>query len=314
MGLVMVKVLVASRIHEKGIGILRENNVDVFVVDEPGEEELAELVKGYDGLIVRSKPLVTRRVIESSDKLVVIARAGVGVDNIDVEAAKSRGIEVITVPEATTTSVAELTIGLMIAVARRISFCDREVRKGVWPKKQAEGFELSGKILGIIGAGRIGSTVARIAKHGLNMQIVYYSSTRKPGLEEELGARYLPLNDLLRTADVVSVHVPLKNETRHMINEEKLRLMKKTAILINTSRGGLIDTNALIKALQEGWIAGAGLDVYEEEPLPKDHPLTRLENVVLTPHVGASTREAQERAGIQVAEKIVQFFRARGLL
>ncbi|MEM0002187.1 MAG: hydroxyacid dehydrogenase [Desulfurococcaceae archaeon] len=310
----MVKVLVASRIHEKGIGILRENNIDVYIVEEPREEDLAELIKGYHGLIVRSKPLVTRKVIESADKLMVIARAGVGVDNIDVEAAKSKGIDVITVPEATTTSVAELTIGLMIAVARKISFCDREMRKGVWPKKQAEGFELNGKILGIIGAGRIGSAVAKIAKHGLNMQIVYYSSTRKPSLEKELGARYLPLDDLLRTADVVSIHVPLNSETRHMINEEKLKLMKKSAILINTSRGGIVDTNALVKALQEGWIAGAGLDVYEEEPLPKDHPLTKLENVVLTSHIGASTHEAQERAGIQVAEKLVQYFKAKKLL
>lgn len=310
----MVKVLIASRIHEKGVELLKSNGLEVSMVDEPSEGELAELIKGYHGLIVRSKPLVTRKVIESADKLLVIARAGVGVDNIDVEAARSRGIEVITVPEATTVSVAELTIGLMIAVARKIAFCDREMRRGAWPKKHGEGFELSGKVLGVIGAGRIGASVARIAKHGLNMGIVYYSTTRKPWLEEELDAKYLPLDELLKTADVVTIHVSLTNETRHMINEEKLRLMKRNAILINTSRGAVIDTNALVKALKEGWIAGAGLDVYEEEPLPRDHPLTKIDNVVLTPHIGASTHEAQERAGVQIAEKLVQYFKQKELL
>lgn len=307
----MLRVLVASRIHEKGIEFLKNSGVEVVLVDEPPESELVNLIKGFHGLIVRSKPLVTRRVIERADQLMVIARAGVGVDNIDIEAARDKGIEVLTVPEATTLSVAELTIGLILAVARKISYCDRSIRRGEWPKKYAVGFELGGKTLGIIGAGRIGSKVAKIARYGFNMDIVYYDIARNPEIEEELGARFMDLDELLKTADVVSIHVPLTPETTHMINEEKLKLMKKTAILINTSRGAVIDTNSLIKALREGWIAGAGLDVFEEEPLPRDHPLTTLDNVVLTSHIGASTHEAQERAGIEVAKKIVEYFKAR---
>jgi len=299
----LVKVLVASKIHEKGFEVLRKAGIEVSFAEEPPEEELARLVKGFHGLVVRSKPLVTRKVIESAGELLVIARAGVGVDNIDVDAANARGIEVITVPESTTQSVAELAIGLILAVARKIALCDRGIRRGEWPKKYAVGVELSGKVLGIIGA-----------KYGFNMEIVYYDIVRNTRIERELGAKYLPLDELLRISDVVSIHVPLTPETMHMINEEKLKLMKRSAILINTSRGAVIDTNALVKALKEGWIAGAGLDVFEEEPLPKDHPLTKLDNVVLTPHIGASTWEAQERAGIQVAEKLVEFFKVKGLL
>lgn len=310
----MIRVLIASKIHEKGIEILRGNNIEVAYVEEPSADELAGLIKGFHGLIVRSKPLVTKNVIESADQLLVIGRAGVGVDNIDVGAAKAKGIEVITVPESTTQSVAELAIGLMLAVARKIAYCDREIRHGEWPKKYAMGIELSGKTLGIIGAGRIGSVVAKIAKNGFNMDVLYYDVFRNPRLESEIGAKYANLTELVEKADIISIHVPLTPETTHLINEDLLRRMKKSAILINTSRGPVVDTNALIKALKEGWIAGAGLDVFEEEPLPRDHPLTKLDNVVLTSHIGASTHEAQERAGIQIAERIVEFFRNKGLL
>lgn len=310
----MVRVLIASKIHEKGVEILKKAGIELMFENEPPEEVLVNSIKGVHGIVVRSKPLVTRRVIESADKLMVIARAGVGVDNIDVEAAKMKGIEVITTPEASTQSVAELAIGLMIAVSRKIAFCDRKMRAGEWPKKQAEGAELFNKVLGLIGAGRIGSAVARIAKYGFNMKILYYDVARNPKIEEELGAVYVPLEELLKQADIVSIHVPLTPETKHLINEERLKLMKRSAILINTARGGVIDTIALVRALSEGWIAGAGLDVFEEEPLPPNHPLTKLENVVLTAHIGASTHEAQERAGIEVAEKLVNFFKSKGLL
>ncbi len=310
----MVKVLVASRIHRVGIEILKSAGVEVLYLEEPPEEELVKAIKGVHGLIVRSKPLVTRRVIEAADSLLVIGRAGVGVDNIDVEAARARGIEILTSPEAATQSVAELTMGLILAVARKIAFCDRKIRAGEWPKKHAVGVELWGKTLGVIGAGRIGSAVARIAKFGFNMNVVYYDVARNKKIEEEVGARYVSLDDLLREADVVTIHVPLTEQTKYLINEEKLKLMKRTAILINTSRGAVVDTKALIRALKEGWIAGAGLDVFEEEPLPPNHPLLELENVVLTAHIGASTEEAQERAGVDIAKKVVEFFRARGYI
>jgi D-3-phosphoglycerate dehydrogenase len=248
-------------------------------------------------------------VIESADRLKVIARAGVGLDNIDVKAAEERGIALINAPESSTQSVAELAMGLMLAVARKIAFSDRRMREGYWAKKEAMGVELSGKTLGVIGAGRIGSAVARIAKYGFNMHILYYDVVCRDDLNKELGAECVSIEELLKRSDIVTIHVPLLPETRHMINEEKLRLMKKTAILINTSRGAVVDTAALVKALSEGWIAGAGLDVFEEEPLSMEHPLTKLDNVVLTPHIGASTKEAQEKAGVEVARKIVEFFK-----
>ncbi|MET1159887.1 MAG: D-2-hydroxyacid dehydrogenase [Thermoprotei archaeon] len=305
----MVKVLIAAPIHSRAIEILKERGFEVLYREEPEEDELVELVKDVDALIVRSKPLVTRRVIEAANKLKIIVRAGVGLDNIDLDAAKEKGIEVANVPEAATNSVAELAIGLMISVLRKIAYADRMMRQGKWVKKESMGFELRGKTLGIIGMGRIGRAVARIAYHGFGMKILYYDVYRAPReFEEEVRARYVDLETLLRESDIVSIHVPLTPETKHLINEERLKLMKKNAILINTARGAVVNTNALIKALKEGWIAGAGLDVYEEEPLPPDHPLLKLDNVVLTPHIGASTYEAQERAGIGAAKKIIEFF------
>lgn len=304
----MVKVLVASHISDEAINLLKSRGYVVEVVEEPPEDELVKLVKDANALIVRSKPVVTRRVIEAARELKIIARAGVGLDNIDVKAAEERGIVVINAPASSTQSVAELAVGLMLAVARKIALTDRKMRQGEWAKKHGMGVELYGKTLGVIGFGRIGKAVAKICKYGFGMKVLYYDTRRDLEAEKEIGAEYRDLDDLLREADIVTLHVPLLPSTTHLINEEKLRLMKKTAILINTSRGAVVDTNALIRALKEGWIAGAGLDVYEEEPLPPNHPLTKLDNVVLTPHIGASTQEAQARAGLEVAEKIIELF------
>ncbi len=307
----MVKVLVAAPLHPKAIEKLRSAGFEVIIKEYPSEDELVKLIKDVDAIIVRSKPRVTRRVIEAAEKLRVIGRAGVGIDNIDLEAAKEKGINVLNTPGAPSRSVAELAIGLMLAVARKIAFADRKMREGVWAKKQCMGFELRGKVLGVIGMGRIGREVARIAYYGFGMKIIYYDARGKmEDVERELGAKYRELNDVLREADIVTLHVPLLPSTRHLINEERLKLMKPSTILINTARGGVVDTEALIKALSNGWIAGAGLDVYEEEPLPKDHPLTKFDNVVLTPHIGSTTIEAQERAGVQIAEKIIEFFKS----
>ncbi len=307
-----MKVLIAAPIHNKAIKMLKEAGFEVVVKEYPDESELIELIKDADALIVRSKPLVTRRVIEAAGKLKVIGRAGVGLDNIDLEAADERGITVYNAPDASTNSVAELTIGLMLAVLRKISYADRSMRNGKWVKKECLGRELHGKVLGVIGMGRIGKAVARIAYYGFGMKIIYYSRRRHRDIEEEVKAQYYDLETVLRTADVITIHVSLTPQTKHLINEERLKLMKPTAILINTARGSIIDTNALIKALKEGWIAGAGLDVFEEEPLPKNHPLTELDNVVLTPHIGANTIEAQERAGIEIAHKIIEYFKNIG--
>jgi len=303
-----VKVLVAAPLHERAISVLKEAGFEVLYEEYPDEERLVELVRDVDAIIVRSKPKVTRRVIESAPKLKVIARAGVGLDNIDLSAAKEHGIKVVNSPAASSRSVAELAIALIFNVARRIAFADRKMREGIWAKKQCMGIELEGKTLGIVGFGRIGYQIAKIGK-ALGMNVLLYDPYPNEERAKEVGGRFVDLETLLRESDVVTLHVPLVEATYHMINEEKLKMMKSTAILINAARGAVVDTNALVKALEKGWIAGAGLDVYEEEPLPKNHPLTKLDNVVLTPHIGASTVEAQRRAGVQVAEQIVEILK-----
>ncbi len=303
-----MKVLVAAPLHEKAIEVLEKAGFEVVYEEYPDKEKLIELAKDVEAIIVRSKPKVTKRVIEAAPKLKVIGRAGVGLDNIDLDAAKERGIKVVNSPAASSRSVAELVFGLLFAVARKIAFADRKMREGVWAKKQCMGIELEGKTIGVIGFGRIGYNVAKIA-NAFGMRVLLYDPYPNEERAREVGGTFASLEDLLKESDVVTLHVPLVDATYHLINEERLKLMKPTAILINAARGAVVDNNALVKALQEGWIAGAGLDVYEEEPLPKDHPLTRLDNVVLTPHIGASTEEAQMRAGVQVAEQIVEILK-----
>ena len=303
-----MRVLVAAPLHEKAFEVLRNAGFEVLYEEYPDEERLVELVGDVEAVIVRSKPKVTRKVIENAPNLKVIGRAGVGLDNIDLEAAKERGIEVVNSPGASSRSVAELALALMFNVARKIAFADRKMREGVWAKKQCMGFELEGKTLGIVGFGRIGYQIAKIAK-AMGMNLLLYDPYPNFQRAEEVGGKFVELEELLKESDVVTLHVPLLDSTYHLINEERLRLMKPTAILINAARGPIIDTDALVKALREGWIAGAALDVFEEEPLPKGHPLTELDNVVLTPHIGASTVEAQMRAGVQVAEQIVEILK-----
>ncbi|NJE46710.1 hydroxyacid dehydrogenase [Thermococcus sp. GR7] len=304
----VVKVLVAAPLHEKAIEVLKNAGFEVVCEEYPDEDKLIELAKDVEAIIVRSKPKVTRKVIEAAPKLKVIGRAGVGLDNIDLEAAKERGIKVVNSPGASSRSVAELVVALMFAVARKIAFADRKMRGGVWAKKQCMGIELEGKTIGVVGFGRIGYNVAKLAK-ALGMNVLLYDPYPDEERAKEVGGKFVSLEELLKESDVVTLHVPLIDATYHMINEERLKLMKPTAILINAARGAVIDTEALVKALGEGWIAGAGLDVFEEEPLPEGHPLTKFDNVVLTPHIGASTVEAQMRAGVQVAEQIVEILK-----
>jgi len=300
-----MKVLVAAPLHEKAIEVVKNAGLEVVYEEYPDQDRLKGLVKDVSGIIVRSKPKVTKEIIDAAPTLKVIARAGVGLDNVDVEYAKSKGIEVVNAPTASSRSVAELAVALMFNIARKVAFADRKIREGTWPKKQCMGFELEGKTLGVIGFGRIGYNVAKIAKT-IGMDIILYDVYKNEERARELGAEFVELEELLKNSDVITIHVPLLESTYHLIDEEKLKLMKPSAVLINTSRGPIVDNNALVKALQEGWIAGAALDVFEEEPLPKDHPLTKFDNVVLTPHIGASTVEAQERAGIEVAEKVIK--------
>jgi len=268
--------------------------------EPPPKEVLIREVRDVDGLLCLAFDRIDADVINAGRNLKVISQVAVGYDNIDVEAATQRGIYVTNTPGVLTETVADLTWAILLAAARRVVEADRCIRRGGWTRPWFDvmlGSDVYGKTLGIVGLGRIGSAVARRAR-GFNMKILYYSRTRKPKLERELNAKYVDLDTLLRESDFVTLHVPLTRETYHMIGERELRLMKPTAFLINTARGAVVDEKALYRALKEGWIRGAALDVYEREPISPDHPLLKLENVVLTPHIGSAT--AETRVGMAV--------------
>jgi glyoxylate reductase len=293
---------------------------DVEVWDRyqpPPYEVLLDKVRSADALVTLLSDRIDCNLLQQAKRLRIIAQYAVGYDNIDVECATRLGIYVTNTPGVLTEATAELTWALILAVARRIVEADTFVRWGEWWRTKTSwhphmvlGVELRGKTLGVIGLGRIGLRVAEMGK-AFGMKVVYYSRSRNEALEKELGAEYRDLDTLLQEADVVTIHVPLTKETYHMINEERLRKMKRTAILINTARGAVVDTNALVKALSEGWIAGAGLDVFEEEPLSPNHPLTAFKNVVLTPHIGSATYEARHAMAELVAENLIAFYEGR---
>jgi D-3-phosphoglycerate dehydrogenase len=294
-------VLVTDPIHEDGLRAMREF-AEVEVSLKPTEEELCQKIKGFDALVVRSATKVTRRVIESAADLKVVARAGAGLDNIDVAAARERGIQVINAPEAPTVAVAELVFALMLAFARRIPQADAGMRAGRWEKKKLQGIELFGKTLGIVGTGRIGRAVAERAR-AFGMRLLFYDVVQDQEFAERVGGQYVDLKRLLAESDFVTVHVPLLPQTRHLLGENELALMKPTAVLVNTSRGAVVDERALARALRTGRLAGACIDVYEHEP-PVGSPLLECPNTVLTPHIGASTVEAQRAAALIIAKKL----------
>ena len=313
------KVLVTDPLDPAGMEMLKSEGIQVDYRPGITHEELKAVVGNYDALIVRGRTKVTRDVIEAGrGRLKAICRAGVGLDNIDLEAAREAGVEVFNTPEAPTEAVAELTVGLIIALARSIPKADRALKEGRWAKKELVGWELRGKTLGIIGFGRIGQRVAEIC-HALGMKIIAYRRTRPPGIEAVLartGARMASsIEEVLRESDIITLHVPLTPQTRHMIGRREISMMKDGAILVNTSRGGVVDEEALYEALVSGKLAGAALDVFEEEP-PKDISLklAQLPNVVATPHIGAQTAEAQRAASELAAKKLLEFFRSRGLI
>jgi len=299
------RVLVCDEIDQKGIEIMKKSGLQVDYKPEIRPDELIRSVKDYDILVVRSRTKVTKEVIDANPAMKVIARVGVGLDNIDVKHAESKNIQVINAEVAAMNAVAELVIGLMLSLARNIPVADAGIKNGKWLKKELKGTELKGKYLGIVGVGKIGRRIGRIAR-GFGMNIIGYDVVPiDQQFAKEVGLITTDLSTLLGSADFVTMHVPLTDDTRHMINEEKLNLMKKTAYIINTSRGAVIDEQALYKALKEGRIAGAALDVFEEEP-PTNNELIKLPNVVCTPHIGAQTTEAQELAANVIAEKIIQ--------
>jgi D-3-phosphoglycerate dehydrogenase len=299
-----VKVLVCDPIHREGIDKLEEAGFEVDINPTISHEQLKKVVSEYDALIVRSRTKITEEIIEAGKRLKIIGRAGVGLDNIDTETAEERGITVLNTPEAPAEAVAELTMGLILSLARNIPLADITMKKGKWTKKKLRGWQLRGKTLGTIGLGNVGLNVARLAR-AFGMKILITKRTPPaPEVLSELDGEFIPLKEMLPRSDVVTIHVPLTPQTHHMIGEEQIRLMKKGAYLINTSRGAVVDEEALLKALESEKLAGAALDVYEEEP-PKDSPLIRMPNVVCTPHIGAQTEEAQKTAATLIAEKMI---------
>jgi len=267
-------------------------------------EDLLNIIHEYDIVIVRGRTKITKEVILKGKNLKIIGRAGVGLDNIDLKSAEDKGIKVFSTPKASTNAVAELTIGLMIALTRKIIQGDIGIKQGRWLKRELMGSELYGKTLGIIGMGRIGRRVARLAK-AFEMKILAFDIIKlDEELLDELGAKIVPLDELLTSSDFITLHVTLTEDTHHLINEERLSKLKKTSYLINASRGAVIDEKALLKALKRASIKGAALDVFEIEP-PVSSELVKLQNVVATPHIGAQTEEAQELAATLLAEEII---------
>lgn len=298
------KVLVADSIALDGLQPLADDARFELVV-RPGlsGDDLMNAIADADAVLVRSATKITRASLARADRLKAIGRAGVGVDTIDVVAATERGIPVLTAPAGNSISAAELTMALLLAIARKVPAADRSMKAGEWDRKSFNGFELYGKTLGLVGAGRIGGQVAKRAR-AFGMDVIVFDPWLDRERARELDVQLCELEDVISRSDVLSVHVPLTDATRNLIGESQLARMKKGALLLNVARGGVVDETALLSALRNGHLAGAALDVYEQEPLAKDSPLRALPNVVMTPHLGASTAEAQQNVAIEIAEAV----------
>ena len=303
----MARILVTDPIAEDGLEILRRE-ADVEVRLGLSGPPLVEAIGGYEGLVVRSETKVTAEILDAAHQLLVVGRAGVGVDNIDVEAATRRGVVVVYAPEANTVSAAEHTIALMLCLARQVPDAHASLRQGRWERSQFMGVELRGKTLGLLGLGRVGSEVARRAR-GLEMNVIAYDPGIGPDRFQMLGVGVASFEQVLRQSDFISLHAIVSAGSRHLLDEAEFAKMKPGARLINIARGSLVNEAALLKALENGTIAGAALDVFDPEPPAKDNPLLRHPKVIVTPHLGASTAEAQERVAVDVAEQVLAILR-----
>ena len=299
----MFHILAADGIANEGIDLLKKN-FDVEVRDKISHDELLEIIPQFDALIVRSASKVTSDVLERAARLKIIGRAGVGVDNIDVESATERGIIVINSPDGNTIAATEHTFAMMLAVSRNIPQANASMHGGAWDRKKFVGVELRNKVLGIIGLGKIGAGVAKRAQ-SFDMSVVAYDPFVSEERAKNLGVKLVDLDALFKTADFITVHMPLTNKTRNMIALEQMKLMKPTVRLINCARGGIINEHDLATALTEKLVAGAAIDVFENEPLAEDSPLRSVPNIILTPHLGASTVEAQIGVSVDVARGII---------
>jgi len=310
------KVYVTREIPERGLKLIKERfEAEVWPeYGPPPKQVIIEKSREVDALASLLSDKIDAEVFDAAPNLKIVSQMAVGFDNIDIKEATKRGIYVTNTPGVLTETTADFAWALLMAVARRVVEADKYIRTGKWKvgwhPTMLMGRDVYGATIGVVGAGRIGSAVARRAK-GFNMKILFYDVIPRPDLEKELGAKQVDLETLLKESDFVSIHVPLMKETYHLIDENKLRLMKKTAYLINNSRGPVIDEKALYKALKEGWIAGAGLDVFEQEPTPLDNPLLKLDNVVVAPHISSASHETRSKMAEMVAQNLIAFFEGK---
>ncbi|CAI8292518.1 MAG: D-3-phosphoglycerate dehydrogenase [Puniceicoccaceae bacterium MED-G32] len=301
-----MKILVADRISPIGVDLFKADS-EFEVIEAYGStpEQILELVKDVDGIAVRSETKVTAEVFAAAKKLKVVGRAGVGVDNIDIEAATDHGVIVMNTPTGNTIATAELTFTHMLAGTRPIVQACARMREGAWDRKKFTGSELNGKTLGVLGMGRIGAEVSKRAR-AFQMKVLAYDPYLTEARAKDLGVTLAKFDELVEQSDYITVHMPLTDDTKHMINSKTIQQMKKGVRIFNCARGGIIDEAALIEGLKSGHIAAAGLDVYEDEPPSEDSELRTLSNLVITPHLGASTQEAQENVGIDVARQMIE--------
>jgi D-3-phosphoglycerate dehydrogenase len=300
-----IKVLIADDMSKKAVDLLSQAGFQVDVKTGMKPEELAAVVGQYHGLGVRSASKVTAAVLANPGKLKIIGRAGVGVDNIDVKAATEKGILVINTPQGNAAAAAELAIGLMFALARKIPGADASMKRGEWEKKKFMGVEIAGKTLGVVGLGNIGRNAAQRGV-GLGMKVIGFDP--HPPKELPAGVTVASLDDVITKSDFITLHVPLVESTKNLFNAQTFAKMKKGSFLINCARGGIVDESAVLPALESGQLAGAALDVFGKEP-PEASPLFKHDNVILTPHLGASSKEAQEKVAIELAEVFIGFLK-----
>ncbi len=307
------KIYVTREIPERGLDELKKQfSAEVWTeYAAPPKKLIIEKAAKADGLVTLLSDEIDSEVFDAASELKIVSQFAVGFDNIDVKEATKRGIYVTNTPGVLTETTADYAWALLMAVARRVVEADKYVRSGKWKvgwhPTMLQGRDIYGATLGIIGLGRIGSAIVRRAK-GFGMKVLYNDVVRQPGLEKELGISYLETEKLLKEADFVTLNVPLLKDTYHLMDETKLKSMKKTAILVNNSRGPVVDEKALYKALKEGWIAGAGLDVFEQEPTPQSNPLLSLDNTVIAPHISSASYETRSKMAEIVAKNLVAFF------
>ena len=302
-----IRILIPDDLPQECINIFKAADFEVVFDPNMSAKDILSAAKDADGMVVRSKVKVTRRVIEAGSRLKLIGRAGVGYDNIDVDAATEKGIAVMNVPGANAVSVAELTMAMMLILARNLVEANNSTKAGKWEKKHLRGNEIMGKTLGLLGLGMVGVEVARRGI-GFGMKVIANDPRFTADSDVPFNVKIVELEDLISQSDYISLHLPLNDQTYHMLNEETLQKCKKGVRIINCARGEIIDEQALYKALQSGQVAGAALDVFEKEP-PADSLLLQLPNVIVTPHIGASTVEAQIRVATKVARQMVEFFK-----